>query len=111
MDALAALAMAWSPFRPSRFLGIVLFLAGVRFLLAAIAEFGGASEWNLSAGALGLLAGAFAVYGGLDFLFEDMRRKTILPMFRRGQARQAIEGNWEEQLERVDHEAGVRRQL
>jgi hypothetical protein len=32
-------------------------------------------------------------------------------MFRRGQAKQSIEGSLEEQLERLGNEAGVRQQL
>ena len=51
------------------------------------------------------------MYGGLALLFEDVLQETRLPVFRRGAARSALEGDLREQLRRLDGEAGVRQQL
>jgi hypothetical protein len=52
-----------------------------------------------------------AVYGGLALGFEDIARRAVLPVFRRGAAATAIEGSLGEQLERIESEPGVRQQL
>jgi hypothetical protein len=52
-----------------------------------------------------------ALYGGLALALEDANQETVLPLFRRGQARGAIEGGLDEQLEGLAREAGVRQQL
>lgn len=111
MDALAVLSLAVVSMSAKPLLGILLFLAAARFLLAAIVQFGGATVLNVACGALGLVTGVFAVYGGLALLFEDVKQKSILPVFRRGAATRAFEGNLEEQLQRLQREAGVRQQL
>lgn len=51
------------------------------------------------------------MYGGLAFGLEDVQQRTVLPLFRRGAARDAIEGSLEEQLRGLATEAGVRQQL
>lgn len=64
-----------------------------------------------AAAIVGLALGASAVYAGLALLLEDARRDTLLPVFRSGRARAAVEGGLGAQLTKVENEAGVREQL
>jgi hypothetical protein len=50
------------------------------------------------------------MYGGLALGLEDARQREVLPLFRRGNAVEAFRG-YEEQLDRLEVEAGVRQQL
>lgn len=111
MDALAVLSLAIVAISGKPLLSILLFFAAARFLLTSIVQFGAAPVLNIPAGVLGLITGAFALYGGLALLLEDVKQRTVLPMFRRGPARQSIEGSLQDQLEHLEHEAGVRQQL
>ena len=52
-----------------------------------------------------------AIYGGLALALEDTQRRDVLPVFRRGAARQALRGSLEDQLERLESDPGVRQQL
>ena len=52
-----------------------------------------------------------AIYGGLALALEDIQREEVLPVFRRGAARQALEGSLEDQLARIESDPGVRQQL
>jgi hypothetical protein len=42
---------------------------------------------------------------------EDSARETRLPMLRRGSGRASLEGGLDDQLGRIEREAGVREQL
>jgi uncharacterized protein len=42
---------------------------------------------------------------------EDAQRKTSLPLLRRGFGRTSLQGNLDDQLARLESEAGVREQL
>jgi hypothetical protein len=59
----------------------------------------------------GLLLCALGLYAALAMALEDAKRNTLLPMLRVGTARDALEGDFREQLVRIEHEAGVREQL
>lgn len=52
-----------------------------------------------------------SIYCGLAFLMEDVNQRTILPLLRRGTARQSLEGDLGDQFQRIEREAGVRNQL
>lgn len=54
---------------------------------------------------------AAACYAAAGFEVEAAKRKTVLPLLRRGPGRQAVHGGLADQLDGVAHEAGVRRQL
>ncbi len=54
---------------------------------------------------------AVAVYAALAMEVEDVQRRTVLPVLRRGLGRESLEGNLPDQLGRVEREAGVREQL
>ena len=92
-------------------LSILLFLAAARFAFASAVQFGGPEALNTVSGILGLVTGLFAFYGGLALLLEDVKQRTVLPMFRRGPAKQSIEGSLADQLQHLEGEAGVRQQL
>lgn len=64
-----------------------------------------------AAGWAALAAFPIAVYGGLAFLLEGLAGRTILPLLRRGGAREAIERDLEAQFAGVADEAGVRHTL
>jgi hypothetical protein len=48
---------------------------------------------------------------GVALGLEDARQRQVLPLFRRGGAVAAFHGGYEQQLERLEAEAGVRQQL
>jgi uncharacterized protein len=54
---------------------------------------------------------ALALYAALAMALEDIRRETSLPVLRRGLGRTSLEGNLDDQLARIEREAGVREQL
>ncbi len=109
--AVVILAIASTTVSTKPLMSVFLLLAALRYVLSAYVQFGGERVADVAVGTIGLLVGALAVYGGLALLVEDVRQRTILPVFRRGSARQSLEGALGEQLERVRHEAGVRQQL
>lgn len=111
MDSLAILSTAIVSASGKPLISVILFISGVRFLLVACLQFGAGPTVGIISGALGLLTGVFAVYGGLALLLEDIHQKAVLPTFRRAASQQALEGSLEDQLRRIDSEAGVRQQL
>jgi succinate-acetate transporter protein len=99
--------VAWSG-KP--LLSVLLGVAAVRDGCLAAFHLGATALLN-GAGWCGLVLALFALYGGLAFLIEDVNQRTVLPLLRRGTARKSLEGSLSEQIERVEHEAGVRNQL
>jgi succinate-acetate transporter protein len=92
-------------------IGVLLVLSSARAILAGIYEFTGDKGWETIGGALAFLIAGIALYGGLAFLLEDIHGRAVLPVFRRGEARDAIEGGLGDQLSRLENETGVRSQL
>jgi succinate-acetate transporter protein len=90
---------------------VLLTVSALRMALAATYEFGAGHTWLVAAGWDALALFVLAVYGGLALAFEDIERREVLPLFRRGAARTAFEGSLAEQLERIESEPGVRQQL
>jgi len=90
---------------------LLLALSTARAILAGIHEFAGGQPLNGASGVVALTVCAIAVYGGLALLIEDVLQETRLPVFRRGAARSAMEGDLRQQLQRLEGEAGVRQQL
>lgn len=111
MDGLAVSSLAWISFQAKPLLGFVLCLSALRFFLAASVQLGASATVNLASGATGLLMGLAAVYAGAALLVEDVRQTTVLPTFRRGPAKASLEGSLYDQMERAEHDAGVRKQL
>jgi uncharacterized protein len=83
----------------------------VRFGLTGIYELSAAGGWQDVAGVVGLAVVAAAAYTVWALELEDTRDRPVLPTFRRGPAARALTGAPAAQLEGVEHEAGVRRQL
>jgi succinate-acetate transporter protein len=92
-------------------IGVILLLSAARAILGGIFELTGDKGWETTGGGLAFFISGLALYGGLAFLLEDLRGKEVLPVFRRGEAREAIEGGLAEQLARLENETGVRSQL
>jgi len=74
-------------------------------------EWGGPSATLTAAGWLGVAIFALAMYGGLAFLLEDVRKAAVLPVFRRGTSKESFEGDLQVQLRELADEAGVRKTL
>ena len=80
-------------------------------MTAAVYELGGGKGWDTVAGWIAVALFAGALYTALAFLLEDGFGRTVLPLFRIGVARGAIEGDLSEQLRGLAGEAGVRQAL
>jgi uncharacterized protein len=89
----------------------VMGLAAVRFGVTGIYEVTASPTWRTVAGITGLALAAVAYYAAFGFELEDAKRKTVLPLLRKGPARTALQGDVTDQLDGVAHEAGVREQL
>jgi uncharacterized protein len=83
------------------------------FVVTAVWLLGGAGSVGLgrAVGIMSFVLAAAALYSGLALLFEDSRRRTILPTLRRGPMKTAFTGTLSDQLVDVEHEAGVRRYI
>lgn len=90
---------------------LVLLLAAVRFFLTGIYQLTAAPGVQYASGIVGLVLLGVAFYAALALELEDVRRETVLPVLRRGAGRASVEGGVEDQLARVQREAGVREQL
>jgi succinate-acetate transporter protein len=89
----------------------VLFTTAIRFGATGIFELTKSTTWEHIAGIVGIALAALAVYAALAMLLEDVRRASVLPVLRRGAGEMSITGTFEDQLRRVEGEAGVREQL
>lgn len=90
---------------------VVMFAAGARFARTGIYELTGRTGWEHTSGWWGLGLCLAALYAAMAFEVEDTRRHTILPTGRHGIGRQALTGGIADELDAVQHEAGVREQL
>ncbi len=90
---------------------IVLFTAAARFFLTGLYQLSANPSLQYAAGVVGLVLLGVALYAALALEIEDVRRKTVLPVLRVGAGKTAVEGSVGDQMEGVDHEAGVRQQL
>ncbi|MEV1044453.1 GPR1/FUN34/YaaH family transporter [Streptomyces sp. NPDC049916] len=105
------LALAGASVQSKPLFAVLLTLTATRFALTGLYEAALGNAFQLAAGWTGLAIGVFALYGGLALLIEDTKQRTVLPLFRRGKARESIEGDLREQLTEAQQEAGVRHQL
>ena len=89
----------------------VLLTAALRFFLTGLYQLSANPGLQYAAGIVGLVLLAVAFYAALALQLEDVRRKTVLPVLRVGAGKTPLEGGAADQVERVEHEAGVREQL
>jgi uncharacterized protein len=103
----AADARSGSPL-PTAALG----LASARFVLTGIPAMTGSSELKIATGIVGLVVAAVALYAALALELEDNSiEDTLLPTFRTRESAQALVGPLDLQVDRLEHEAGVRKNL
>jgi hypothetical protein len=89
----------------------VLGLTALRFAVTGIYETSAATAVEHVAAIVGLMLAALAGYTALALEVENLERRTVLPLARRGGGRQAMEASLARQTARIHHEAGVREQL
>ncbi|WP_169775345.1 GPR1/FUN34/YaaH family transporter [Streptomonospora alba] len=89
----------------------VLLTASARFALTGGYELAGTPLWATISGLAGVLLCVLAFYGALALLIEDISKRTILPVLRRGDGRASMRGNLGDQTSTIEREAGVREQL
>jgi uncharacterized protein len=86
--------------------------AALRFLLVAVYELSGDKGWEDLAGVIGIGLASLAVYAAVGSELEDALRRTVLPLGRRGEAKQAVSADTlVEQVQHVQTEPGVRPKL
>jgi succinate-acetate transporter protein len=108
----AVFLIALLSMRAKPFFTLLLFTACTRMVVAGIYEVGlGSHEWLKVGGGFGLALAALAMYGGTALALEDAHRRDVLPLFRQGRARRALEDDLVAQVARVETEPGVRQQL
>jgi hypothetical protein len=90
---------------------LVLTTAAARLAATGVYQLDGAGTWKDVSAIIGLALCALAVYAALAMAWEDARRRTVLPVLRLGRGRQSLDGNFADQLQQLEREAGVREQL
>ena len=109
--ALCLLMLAVVSFKGKPLLGGVLVLAILRTVGAAAVSFTGGHFVATATAYCGLLLAASAFYSAFAFLNEDVTQKVSRLTFRTGEAKRAMEGRLEDQIDTLEKEAGVRKQL
>ena len=90
----------------------VVMLAGVgRFTLAGLYELVGSAGLEHASAIVGFVLVSAAIYTALATEIEDIHGASKLPIGRRKRAARVIQAGFEEQLEGLEREAGVRQQL
>jgi succinate-acetate transporter protein len=89
----------------------VFLLAALRFFTMAGYELSGDKAWQTTAGMLGLVLFAVALYAALAAELEDALGRTVFPFGRRGKGKVAVHGSLLEQVKEVPTEPGVRTKL
>jgi len=90
---------------------LVLSTAGLRFVLTGIYQLTASESWENAAGVVGLVLGAFALYAACAAEYEDVLKRPLLTLGRRGKGELAVRGTYSQQIAEVAHEPGVRQQL
>ena len=109
--AFAVGLLAVAAFAGKPLIGAIMLVAAVRSTLSGVHEWGGPAALYRAAGWLGVVIFAAAMYGGIAFLLEEVRREEVLPVLRRGSSKESIEGDLGAQLGQLADEAGVRQTL
>ncbi len=104
--ALCAIAVSGKPL-----IAAVLALSAIRAILDGLFQVSGTVGLEHASGYAAAAIAGTAWYAGTALVLEDLRQRPLLPVFRRGAGRAALEGSLSEQLSRAEAEAGVRQQL
>jgi len=91
--------------------GGVLLLTAVRFALTGLYELTQSTGIEHAAAVVGLALVVAAAYVALATEVENLQRRTVLPLLRRGGGAEAMQRDLAVQAQSVQHEAGVREQL
>lgn len=92
-------------------IAVVMIGSGLRFSLTGLAELTASPAMETVAGAAGLVLALLALYTALALELEDAKGRSVLPVFRRGDACLATRHDLGDQVTGVAREAGVRAQL
>lgn len=90
---------------------VVLGLTALRFLLTGLHEVTAGVAIEHVAAIVGLMLVPIAAYVALALELENLQRRTVLPLLRRGLGAEAMYGSFAQQTRRLHREAGVREQL
>jgi succinate-acetate transporter protein len=90
---------------------LVMVVGAARFVISGLYELLGGTGLEHAGAVVGLVLAGVALYSALATEVEDVQGETKLPLGRRAMAAEALSGPFERQLERSEHEAGVRQQL
>jgi succinate-acetate transporter protein len=90
---------------------IVLATAGLRLMLTGIYQLSASRFWEHAAGVVGLALAVFAIYAAYAAETEDVLKRSLLPLGRRGRGASAMTGTYAAQIATLPHEPGVRQQL
>jgi uncharacterized protein len=82
---------------------LVLFTTSLRFAATGLYQLTEAGGWKATAGVIGLVLCALAVYAALALALEDARHATLLPVGRRTPRQDGLPS--------LERETGVREQL
>jgi hypothetical protein len=89
-----------------------LTLASGRFVLTGITAMTESSALRTATGVVGCVVGAVALYAALALELEDNAiEDTLLPTFRFKESAEALRGHLDLQVEKLENEAGVRKNL
>ena len=91
--------------------GVIIVIGSIRLLLTGLYEIEATTGLEHAAGIVGLVLAAACAYGIVALLQEDLPRRSFLPVGRSGRGASSIRGALGEQLDDLEHEAGVRRLL
>ena len=111
LAGVAMWAPAWSAADSKLVPAVVLTTAGLRFVVTGLYQLTSKEAWENTAGVIGLVLAGLAVYAAYAAEFEDVLKRPLLPLGRRGKGEQAVKGTYAEQIAGVAHEPGVRQQL
>jgi hypothetical protein len=89
----------------------VLVLVSLRYLLTGLYQLTASSSLEHAAGIAGAALVAPAAYVAIALELENVERRTVLPLLRRGRGAEAMQGDLARQARRLEREAGVREQL
>jgi succinate-acetate transporter protein len=85
--------------------------ASARFTLTGIVALTASHGLRTASGVFGFLVAGVALYAALALELEGSTQRAVLPTFRRTQSAMALVAALDEQVARLEHEAGVRKNL